>query len=439
MFEGNQTRTSHDNEENYLHRLDNEKHKQIACGKLMICCKPEIMSRGYLGSVLVGVLLGCGRVCAQIDTVQLTFQGSWTGIVSAAALQVSSNYAYLADGVADLQIIDISAPTNPIATGSFVSNVGDPNSGEPGFPASDVQVRGDLAYVADNYDGLHVLDVSDPAHPVALGDALIGSLAVQVVDNLAYVGVVLGGSSGPFTQLNVLDVSNPTNPISISSFGTQSPVRPLAAENHYLLVAIGKTIQLLDVFSRTNPIAVGSLSISDFAQSAQVVTNFAYIAAGAEGLLVLDISDPSRPTKVADYPAGGNTMDVCLVDGYAYIADSISGLVVLDVTNPTNALQVGQYQRPGCRRVRIIGTHAYLASAEAGLEVLEINLFPYISGVLRNGNSLELTWRGATGLKLQSTTSLTNPTWSDVPGSDGQSRIDLPIDKSQAFYRLVKQ
>src|SRR5215468_8360996 len=91
----------------------------------MLCCKlasRSLKSTSRLGSMLPGALMRCGVVCAQSNRVQLTFQSSWTGIVFAAALQVSSNYAYLADGVTDLQIVDVGNPTDSIAAGSFVRN-----------------------------------------------------------------------------------------------------------------------------------------------------------------------------------------------------------------------------------------------------------------------------------------------------------------------------
>jgi hypothetical protein len=86
-----------------------------------------------------------------------------------------------------------------------------------------------------------------------------------------------------------------------------------------------------------------------------------------------------------------------------------------------------------------VGTHAYLASAEAGLEVLKIDLLPCIAGVIRKENLLEITWQGAPCLKLQSALSLSHPIWVDVPGSDGQSKKELLLDNEQMFYRLVKQ
>ena len=67
-----------------------------------------------------------------------------------------------------------------------------------------IQVVGNLAYVADNYDGLQILDVSNPAAVTRLGgyDTPSNAFDVQVVGNLAYVADFTAG-------LQILDVSNP--------------------------------------------------------------------------------------------------------------------------------------------------------------------------------------------------------------------------------------
>ena len=54
------------------------------------------------------------------------------------------------------------------------------------------------------------------------------------------------------------------------------------------------------------------------------------------------------------------------------------------------------------------------------------------------GNLLSLSWNGGPGIKLQKTTTLTNPNWQDVDGSDGVSSINVPMSGGSEFFRLVK-
>jgi hypothetical protein len=78
-----------------------------------------------------------------------------------------------------LSIIDVSNPASPVELGTLYT---------PDY-ANDVEVVGDLAYVADGYFGIQVIDVSNPAFPVEIGalDTPDYATDVAVVGNLAYV------------------------------------------------------------------------------------------------------------------------------------------------------------------------------------------------------------------------------------------------------------
>ncbi|MDB9539335.1 Calx-beta domain-containing protein, partial [Anabaenopsis arnoldii] len=107
-------------------------------------------------------------------------------------VQVVGNYAYLADGNAGLQIIDISDPANPTRTGVYDT------SGD----AYGVQVVGNYAYVADGNAGLQIIDISNPANPTPTGVYDTPGFAgdVEVVGNYAYVAEYQAG-------LQIIDVS----------------------------------------------------------------------------------------------------------------------------------------------------------------------------------------------------------------------------------------
>ena len=83
---------------------------------------------------------------------------------SVTSVDADGNHVYLAHGVADLRILDVSDPGKPSFIGSFVSDgFHDACGFEPtGHPATRVWLQSQLAYSAGD-NGLNVLDVSDPA------------------------------------------------------------------------------------------------------------------------------------------------------------------------------------------------------------------------------------------------------------------------------------
>ncbi|MBK9137540.1 MAG: hypothetical protein IPM17_02055 [Verrucomicrobia bacterium] len=93
------------------------------------------------------VALGAAWVLGALaQTVQVTLVGQWPGYVAgyAEGVAVSGHYAYVADGWEGLQVIDVSDPAHPVRVGGYNT---------PGR-AQGVAVSGHYAYVADGWGGL---------------------------------------------------------------------------------------------------------------------------------------------------------------------------------------------------------------------------------------------------------------------------------------------
>ena len=85
--------------------------------------------------------------------------GCETITASAEDLAVVEDHAYLATD-AGVEVIDISNPTNPVPLSVYETGIG---------RTFGVSIDGAYAYVADYLSGLHVLDISDPEHPRRVG------------------------------------------------------------------------------------------------------------------------------------------------------------------------------------------------------------------------------------------------------------------------------
>jgi hypothetical protein len=121
---------------------------------------------------------------------------------SAYQVAVSGSYAYVADGVNGLRVIDISNPGSPTLRATCATTI-----------AFGVAVSGSYAYVADYTSGLRVIDISNPASPTVSATRATGNaLGVVVSGSYAYVADVSG--------LLVIDISNPGSPTSVGALGT---------------------------------------------------------------------------------------------------------------------------------------------------------------------------------------------------------------------------
>jgi hypothetical protein len=62
-----------------------------------------------------------------------------------------------------------------------------------------------------------------------------------------------------------------------------------------------------------------------------------------------------------------------------------------------------------------------------------------LSVSLQGTASINLSWQGAAGVRLQKSLTLSSPDWQDVPGTLGNSSAVEPTTGNTAFYRLFKQ
>jgi len=90
-----------------------------------------------------------------------------------------------------------------------------------------------------------------------------------------------------------------------------------------------------------------------------------------------------------------------------------------------------------------VGNTLYTTS-DAGVTALDFyapNTSPNLrlNAPVLSGGVAVLAWEGGPGIKLQKTTSLTNPNWQDVPGTTGQGVAVLPQTDTVAFFRLIQQ
>lgn len=174
----------------------------------------------------------------------------------------SGNYVYLADDYGGLRIYDISNPANPIGVG---------HSHEIGYPWG-VVVNGKIAYVADNFHGFTIFDVSNCTNPVVLAniqnnppkenflDHISGKNKGKVFIQGSAYGIAVAGHHAYIANFQdgvwAYDISSPTNPIAVAHTGTNYGgfSQRLAVSVGYAYVAnLGDGIRIYKVFN-DNPI-----------------------------------------------------------------------------------------------------------------------------------------------------------------------------------------
>lgn len=179
------------------------------------------------------------------------------------------------DGLRTCYLLGSSPPWITVITASVTNN---------GGRAWGVAVADDLAFLANEADGLRIYSVSNLAKPVMLGHAKTPDRAFGVAaapGNLVYV------ASG-YDGLLIYDVSNPSVPALVHTIpGAGAEARRVTISGPWALVAWND-----------------------------------------EGIRAYDISDPRNPVEVGHAPLAGDgfALDVTLAGTHAFAANEIGGL-----------------------------------------------------------------------------------------------------------------
>ena len=121
----------------------------------------------------------------------------------------------------------------------------------------------------------------------------------------------------------VLDVSNPAAPQKLSeAIRTRGVVLGLCYQPNRLFIAVG--LSGLEIWDLTNPEAparLGYYETPGYAYGVAVAGNYAYVADHSAGLRVISVADPVHPSEVGCHDTPGSAGGVAVAGNYAYVAD----------------------------------------------------------------------------------------------------------------------
>ncbi|MGA1826010.1 MAG: VWA domain-containing protein [bacterium] len=234
-----------------------------------------------------------------------------------------------------------------------------------------VAVEGNVAYVADDYYGLIIIDISTPSAPKLITKFETRGRAhgVAIKGNYAYVTDYSFGNG-----LQVIDISNPKAPVAVADLGGIGKTNGIVIDGDYAYIAaLASGLKIIDISNPGEPELAASYDTIGAAQKVSVKGAYAYVAADTAGLQIIDISDPSAPKLVGSYDTSGNTYDVCISGDYAYLADGPSGLYIIDIGNPSVPELIQTFDTTGkAYGVILDGNYAYVADETSGLQIIDI-------------------------------------------------------------------
>lgn len=281
--------------------------------------------------------------------------------------------------------------------------------------AMDVAVAGNYAYVADAEAGLQVVDISvisdltrhlSPIHHQSRGKLpgltklcnswyFYGTLnrpcygperqayRVVIQDGLAYIAAL--------ESWRIVDVSVPLTPKELSRrYEGDDYFWDIVASGNYAYIAAGfDGVQVMDVSNPTAPVAVSTYRPKDeYIQGVTIGGNYLYAAGSGPGLYVLDVVDPLHPIEVSTYTIPSLAWDIEIAGDQAFVVWNLrhtaggpprecgSGVTIIDISTPETPVEVGRYcdpSREGASDVAVANNYMYVAAGDRGVRVLDIS------------------------------------------------------------------
>jgi hypothetical protein len=293
----------------------------------------------------------------------------------AQCLQLRGEFLYVAEGRHGMQVYDvasvgnkgfsegvITSPFSPLGDNTHIASadatcVALPTN-QPINPARNVgdKMRIDnqespfhplynYAYITDAKEGLILTNVNT----LADGESRNNFLKRAVTWN---PGGVLNGArhltiGGYYIYVTtpralvIVSVDDPLQPKLVAQLPMDDP-RASALQFRYLFVTDAKGLEVVDVTHPATPrlVANNSIAIAD-AQRVYVARTYAYVAARAEGLVIVNVERPEAMREQQRFTADGqlrDSRDVVVASTnaslFAYVADGAGGLKVIQLMSP---------------------------------------------------------------------------------------------------------
>jgi hypothetical protein len=239
-------------------------------------------------------------------------------------------------------------------------------------------------------DGLEIATGSDPLDPDSFNlAATLQGIEVSPDFFILTYNTILPEASIQLTVTGILsdgtriDLTSSTrgsaynsSDLTVCNFGTKSG-EVFAGQTGTCFIRVanaGRQAQAEIRVEAFSPTALAALPLPGHANAVDVQGDFAFVASGAAGLLVVDVADRSNPVIAATHDTPGNANDVKVSGGLALVSDGAAGLVVVDVTAPRQPVRRSVFDTPGdARDVAVQGNVAFVADGPGDLRLVDLS------------------------------------------------------------------
>ncbi len=290
---------------------------------------------------------------ATINSLQLP------GNLESLYIDEKKKLAYLANSFSGLQIVDISDPLQLRLRGSL------PDLGT----AWDIVVQDSVLFLASAQSGLYLIDIRSAENPSIISHL---SFKNQSILKLAVSNQTVYASTGN-KGLLIIDITDLTSPRLVNTLYAESGVWGLLTEQNRMYLSCGKyRLEVLDLSSPENPRKIGELAMPGMVWDMRIVEKVLYLPIPSKALQLIDVSNAYQPKRLESPITLMHPNSIDLHQNRAYILSRTGGMSILDLSLPEAPKLTGTFNLPHpSRSIAVLDQNIYLASGVNGLQILK--------------------------------------------------------------------
>ena len=272
-------------------------------------------------------------------------------------LLIIDDYVLIAE--LGLSIVDVSDSLDPTIINRFYDGGG----------VHTIRFRDNLLFIADHYQGMEILNISDINNIVKLVNIPVSddTASIDISDDLAFITAPEG--------LFIYNISNPSSPQHVYTYASSKSYSYIEVHDTLAFISNPSNIEVLDISDPTNPLRISTIGSWGFIRNFQIVNNFLFGANMERGVEIYDISNINKPKLLGRFHDGGSPAYIHVKGDIAYVADYEDGLEIIDMNDKTKMVEIGEFHEAGdyIRAVQVVGNLAYIFDASGdGLEIIQL-------------------------------------------------------------------
>lgn len=240
-----------------------------------------------------------------------------------------------------------------------------------GGDALDICLMGNYVLLANDWDGMAIIDISTPEAPVEIASYKRSSYNyIQNIvqkDNYAFIS--------DSRDLVVIDLTVIYNPTLSQEFINIGYCMDLTIKDNYLYYAFESGMYIFDVSNPSNITCIGELDIGDEVNCIYVLDQTAFICGSFPGVAIVDLSNITNPEITYTFATWSSyNFKVAVFDNLALLVTGTNGLFVYDVSNFDDVKSLGSFTISGyIGGLFIQGDWVYVGTSNTGMEVFNIH------------------------------------------------------------------